>query len=108
MQTKLDLTDKIGSVGSAPEEHFLFVIEDGPFRLYDFPDTVQIAITYELNRDLKIVRRKVYGLLDFLGDIGGLAGALKGLFASLIVIFQYKEAINYVSKLQGEANPTQK
>jgi len=56
-----------------------------------------MAITFELNRDLKIIRRKVYGILDCLGDIGGLAGALKALFTAAIAIFQYKAAIGYVS-----------
>lgn len=75
----------------------MFVVEPGPVRLYDFPDNVQLAITYELNRDLNIIRRKVYGLLDFLGDIGGLAGALRGLFTVAVLIFQYKVVLNYVS-----------
>ena len=56
-----------------------------------------MAVTYELSRDLKIVRRKVYGILDFLGDMGGLAGALQALFAAIIIIFQYKVSINYIS-----------
>ena len=58
---------------------------------------MQAAITYELSRDLRIVRRKVYGILDFLGDIGGLAGALRALFAALIIIFQYKAAVHYAA-----------
>lgn len=77
----------------------MFIVEPGPVRLYDFPypDTTQLAITYELNRDLSIIRRKVYGILDFLGDIGGLAGALRALFATLVIFFQYKVVLNYVS-----------
>ena len=62
-----------------------------------FFDNVQLAITYELDRDSKTIQRKVYGLLDWLGDIGGLAGALMALFTALIIIFQHKGAINYVS-----------
>lgn len=77
----------------------MFIVEPGPARLYDFPypDTTQLAITYELSRDLNIIRRKVYGILDFLGDLGGLAGALRGLFAGVVIIFQYKVVLNYVS-----------
>ena len=58
---------------------------------------MQLAITYELNRDLHRINRKVYGILDWLGSIGGLAGALKALFSVLVIVFQYKAAINYVS-----------
>lgn len=43
-------------------------------------------VTYEMNRDLFIIKRKVYTVLDFLGDIGGLAGALKSLFLVLVIV----------------------
>ena len=97
--TKLDLSDNIGSVASSPEIYNMFIVEPGPTRLYDFPypDTTQLAITYELSRDLNIIRRKVYGVLDYLGDLGGLAGALRGLFTVIVLIFQYKVVLNYVS-----------
>jgi hypothetical protein len=75
-QTQLDLTDQIGSVGAEKEIIDIFTVNPGPTRLYDFRDDVHLAITYELNRNLTTVRRKVYGILDFLGDLGGLAGAL--------------------------------
>jgi len=55
-----------------------------------------MAITYELNRDLTIIRRQVFTFLDWLGAIGGLAGALKALFGLLIIVFQYKASIAYV------------
>jgi len=67
----------------------IFNVEAGTPRLYDFDDDVHVAITYELDRDLTIVRRQVFGILDFLGAIGGLSGALRGLFGKLIVIFQF-------------------
>ena len=53
-----------------------------------------MAITYELDRDLSIIRRKVYRFLDLLSDIGGLAGTLFALFSVLIVVFQYKSVIS--------------
>ena len=95
--SKLDLSDEIGSLAGEKVEHKMFTITQGNMRLYDFPDDIQLAITYELDRDQRTIRRQVYGILDFLGDIGGLAGALKALFAALIIIFQYKAAISYVS-----------
>ena len=64
--------------------------------MWDFPGDAHVTITYELDRDLLVIRRKVYGILDFLGDIGGLAGALKALFAALVIVFQYKATVNYV------------
>ena len=65
----------------------MFEVRQGPLRLYDFKDGVQLGITYELNRNLKTVKRKVYGILDWLGDIGGLAGALHAIFFGAILIF---------------------
>ena len=68
-----------------------------PSRLYDFKDSVHAAITYELSPDRHIIRRQVYSLLDYLGDIGGLAGALHALFTFLVIFFQYKAAISFIS-----------
>ena len=95
--TELDLSDEVASVSGAGETYTMFKVEPGPFRMYDFKDDVQLAINYELSRDLRIIRRKVYGLLDFLGDLGGLAGALRGIFTGAIIVFQYKATISYVS-----------
>ena len=36
-------------------------------------------------------------MLDLLGDIGGLSGALYAAFAALTLFFQYKAAVGYVS-----------
>ena len=49
-----------------------------------------------MSPDLLILKRKVYGLLDLLGDIGGLASSLKSAFFALITVFQYKAAMSYV------------
>ena len=95
--TKLDLRDEIGSVGGGGAEHFMYHVRTGPARPYDFPNNIHTVITYELNRDLLVIKRKVYGIGDFLADIGGLYGALTGLFAALIIVFQYKAYISYVS-----------
>ena len=65
--------------------------------MWDFPDNVQCVVSYEFVRDLTTVRRKVYSILEFLGDLGGLAGSLVALFTVTVLIFQYKSAINYMS-----------
>lgn len=85
--TKLDLRDEISAIVSTPEEFNMFTSRPGPIRMYDYFDNTQLAITYELDRDLFVIRRKVYGLLDFMGDLGGLAGALRGLFSVVVLIF---------------------
>ena len=66
--------------------------------MYDYNDNVQLAVTYELNRDLRIVRRSVYSFLDLLGEIGGLAGALHAFFSVTIIIFQFRAVTSYLSQ----------
>ena len=53
-------------------------------------------VSYEFKPDLKIIKRKVYGFLDFLGDIGGLSGGLKTSFFLLMFVFDFKHVINYI------------
>lgn len=95
--TELDLNDKITSLVADSDMYRLFSTVPGPLRMYDFDDDVQLAITYEFKRDLQVIRRKVYGFLDWMGDIGGLAGALHASFTAAIIVFQYKAVISYVS-----------
>ena len=54
-------------------------------------------VSYEFKLDLKIIRRKVYGFLDFLGDMNGLSGGIKSFFFALMFVFRYKNIINYVA-----------
>jgi len=75
----------------------LFTLENSGFRVWDFNDDIQCVVSYEFVRDLGMVKRKVYSILEFLGDIGGLAGSLVALFTVIVLIFQYKTAITYMS-----------
>ena len=47
--------------------------------------------------NLLVIHRRVYGILDWLGDVGGLASSIYTLFFALIIVFQYKAAVTYVS-----------
>ena len=75
------------NIGVTSESLTMFETTMGPLRFYDLDDNVQQAVSYEYKRDLKIIRRKVYGFLDFLGDIGGLAGALTSFFYACTKLF---------------------
>ena len=75
----------------------MFKVVRGPNRMYDFDDNVQLAVTYELNRDLRIIKRTVYNFLDLLGEIGGLAGALHAGFTVTVLVFQYRSVTSYIS-----------
>ena len=41
------------------------------------------------------IRRSVYSILDYIGDIGGLAGAVFSIFSTLVLLLQWKTTINY-------------
>ena len=88
--TQLELADDISTSSFTEDETKIFSVIQGGTRLYDYPDDLQLAISIELNLNMLIIRRRVYGILDLLGDIGGLAGSLYSLFFALILIFQYK------------------
>ena len=84
---KLDLLDNIIDIGFRREQHQVYELNQSGFRVWDFPDSDQIVVSYEFNRNLTTVRRKVYSILEFLGDIGGLAGSLVAFFGAAIIIF---------------------
>ena len=85
--TRLELNDNYFDVGLNTETHQLFDIREGVFRTWDYPDDVHVVLTYELERDLSKIRRQVYGILDYVGDIGGLAGAVFSIFSTLVLLF---------------------
>ena len=64
----------------------MFTTVPGPLRMYDTRDGVQLTVTYELSRDLNTIRRKVFGFLDYLGALGGLAGTLYTLLGTAVVV----------------------
>ena len=82
------MQDKMWSLGF--DESYVessYEYRPGETRPYDFPDDVQLALTFELDRDLRVIKRKVYSLMDWLGDIGGLSGSLYALFTAAVMIF---------------------
>ena len=66
-------------------------------RPYDWKDDVHTAVTFEFNKDLKVIKRKVYSAIDWLGDIGGLSGSLYGLLLTTVLIFQYQSDFGHLS-----------
>ena len=54
--TKLELDDDYAKIQDSFELD-IFNVRQGHLRPYDYKDDVQLAITYELNRDQRIIRR---------------------------------------------------
>ena len=54
----------------------IFHVHEIKKRPYEFFNNVHVSVTYEFDLDLTFVDRKVYSVLDLLGDVGGLGEAL--------------------------------
>ena len=59
-------------------------------RPYEFFDEVHMETVYEVNLDLRRLRRSVYSLLDWIGDVGGLFEAMSVVFGLIVAVYQYK------------------
>ena len=66
-----------------------FRIEELPARTYEKNDNVHVRISFERNLNQTKLERTAYGILDMLGDVGGLYEALQVLCGLLVSILQY-------------------
>ena len=57
-----------------------------------------MEIVFEINLDRKTLRRRVYSLLDWVGDVGGLFEAMTVITAVLIGIYHYKTFEQYMAE----------
>ena len=83
-----------------------FRVNELPTRPYEKNDSVHIRISFERDLDKIIIERTAYGILDMLGDVGGLNDALKAIAGFFIAILQYNVFENYmVSLMYKEQKP---
>ena len=96
------------------DEEKIFDLEAKPTRVLPYTNDFHNAVTYELSNSNQVYYRNVYGLLDYLRDIGGLYGALTALCFALVYIFQHNGANMFVmtemftapkKNLQNDAEP---
>ena len=59
-------------------------------RALPYKNMFQYSITFELSLSEMQYRRHVYSIIDCIGDIGGLYGALFPICSILVVILQFK------------------
>ena len=59
-------------------------------RFLPYKNDFHNAITYEMSDINQIYYRDVYGILDWLRDIGGLYGAIGGISLAAVLIFQFQ------------------
>ena len=70
----------------ATDEIYGFEINQKGYRFLPYKNQFWNSITYELSQSLLEQTRTVYGIFDFLGDIGGLSTSFMLLFRILISI----------------------
>ena len=86
--TEIELQDRLFDIGPlTAQEGDIFDIKELPTRSYEVHDPsrdVQIRISFERDLSLTSLERTAYGILDMLGDIGGLFDALLVIGAALV------------------------
>ena len=69
--------DKYMDLGGFNEEiNSVFRIENIGLRPMEFDKYSHMGVVYEMDFDMRSYDRRVYTLLDWLSDVGGLSGAL--------------------------------
>ena len=72
------------------------ISEVSSHRILPYKNQFWNSITFELSRTQIEYTRVVYSSLDFLGDIGGLYGALLPFFSFCILMLQYRGAYMFI------------
>ena len=70
--------------------------ERSPNRLIPYKNNWQNDITIELTLNQEKWDRRVYSLLDFFSDLGGLYGAIAAFFAGIISIINYFSSYQFI------------
>ena len=78
------------------ESDKIFEISRLGSRPYEFVDRVHFTIAIEMNLNLRTIDREVYQTLDLVGDTGGVSEGLKVIFATLLLVFNYKSYDTYM------------
>ena len=90
-RNQANLLDSPWSVTSLETEvEKSFDIETTQIRNIPYRNQFWNIITYEMNQTRIEYKRFVYSLIDLLGEIGGLFGAIMPLFTFLVTIFQFR------------------
>ena len=98
--TEIELQDKLFDFGPFSEVvGEIFDIKELPTRPYEKNDHVHIRISFERDLNKMHMERTAYGILDMLGDVGGLNDALKVLGCWALGLIQINALENYLVSL---------
>ena len=79
------------------EHDGVFDLEAMPLRPYEvYPDVI-MALSIEVNSDMKLVERVNYSYLDALSDVGGLGEVLAFMLSFVLAIMNYNHTQSFVA-----------
>ena len=93
--SELKLSDERFDDGILVERDSIFNFNDKPTRVLPYQNMFHSAVTFELSDINQVYYRQVYGIFDWLRDIGGLYGAVGGFSMALIAIFQFQGPVMF-------------
>ena len=90
-QTNLALQDYLFNFDSVTEleDGSVFELKQLEARPWGFDDITLANISVEMNRDLKLLSRDGYTLLDLFSDIGGIQSILFSFAGTIVAILNY-------------------
>ena len=75
--------------GFSEESRTVFRSENIGFRPMEFDVFSHMGVVYEMDFDMRSYHRRVYTILDWLSDVGGLSGALFAAFGAICRILTF-------------------
>ena len=96
-RSKINMNDYSVNVGNLLIDNTVgFNLDTSAHRILPYRNRFWNSITFELSRTQIEYTRVVYSTLDFLGDLGGLFGALGPFFSICVLILQYRGAYMFL------------
>ena len=103
-QYEISLIDTVFSVGQLSESlEETFKIQDK--KTLTLPQSlVPVEINISLNLNQVKISRSLYSVLDFLGDIGGLSGAVNAILGGVVLILQFDGLYQFLTPNMYKVN----
>ena len=97
-RSDLDLNDSLVNMGGLfKEQKKGFFIESLPARELPYLNLFHNSITFEISLTNTVYYRRVYSVMDLLGDLGGLLGALMPISFVIVKIFHYRSSYMHIT-----------
>jgi len=97
-RSTMELNDSIFDIGGVAQEvHHGFTEEKSYARELSYRNLIHNAVTFEMSMNLSHYYRQVYSFLDFFSEVGGLLGALRPIFLSILTAFHFHGGYQFLT-----------